>query len=256
MTAKTTRLFLTLTIAPLALGLASCKADPAADAAGSSTAPKGDAVAAVAPPAGKAWTEVVEVTADGGYRMGNPNAPVKLIEYGALSCSHCAEFSEASSKELLGEFVTSGRVSYELRFFMLNVLDVPSTLLATCGSPEAVIPLAEQFWAYQRTMFDNLKAAGDAQLQAAAALPPEQRFGVIARLGGMDQFFATRGISADQGKVCMADTKKATAFANATNKATTEMGVTGTPSFFINGTKLDAGTWPEVKTALKTAGAR
>lgn len=255
MTAKTARFFLTIVIAPLAL--AACKADPAADAAGTNAStPTGDAVAAVPPPAGKTWTEVVELTADGGYRMGNPNAPVKLIEYGALSCSHCAEFSETASKELLGEFVASGRVSYELRFFMLNVLDVPSTLLATCGPVEAVIPLADQFWAYQKAMFNNLKANGDAQIQAAASLPPEQRFAAIAKLGGMDTFFTTRGISADQGKVCLADTKKATAFANATNKASTEMGVSGTPSFFINGTKLDAGTWPDVKTALKAAGAR
>lgn len=253
MTATRTRLFLTLAIAPLAL--IACKADPAAEVT-KSDGPKGEAAAAVAPPAGKAWTEVVELTADGGYRMGNPNAPVKLIEYGALSCSHCAEFSETASKELLGEFVASGRVSYELRFFMLNVLDVPSTLLATCGPVEAVIPLADQFWAFQKAMFDNLKASGDAQIQAAASLPPEQRFAAIAKLGGMDTFFTTRGISADQGKVCLADTKKATAFANATNKASTEMGVTGTPSFFINGTKLDAGTWPGVKTALMAAGAR
>jgi len=121
----------------------------------------------VAPPAGKTWTEVVEVTADGGYRVGNPNAPVKLLEFGALSCSHCAEFSETASKELLGDFVTSGKVSYELRFFMLNALDIPATLLATCGSPEAVVALADQFWAYQKTMFQTLQA-NEAQLSPTA----------------------------------------------------------------------------------------
>lgn len=246
-----TRLILTLAVAPLAL--AACKSEPAAT---SSEAPKGEPVAAVAPPAGKAWTEVVEVTADGGYKMGNPNAPIKLMEYGALSCSHCAEFSETASKELLADFVSSGKVSYELRFFMLNALDVPATLLATCGAPEAVIPLADQFWAFQKTMFSNLQAAGDAQMQAAGSLPPQQRFGALAKLGGMDTFFASRGIAQAQGASCLADLNKATALANATNKATTEMGVTGTPTFFLNGTKVDGNTWPVIKTALQNAGAR
>lgn len=65
MTAKTTRLFLSLAIAPLALGLTACKADPAADAA-KVEGPKGDAVAAVAPPAGKAWSDVVDATPEIG----------------------------------------------------------------------------------------------------------------------------------------------------------------------------------------------
>lgn len=245
-----TRLFLTLALAPLAL--AACKSEPASPAG---DAPKGEAVAAVAAPAGKTWTEVVEVTADGGYKVGNPNAPVKLIEYGALSCSHCAEFSETGSKELLADFVGSGKVSYELRFFMLNALDVPATLLTTCGTPEAVVPLADQFWAFQKTMFANLQA-NQAQFQAASELPPQQRFGAIAKVGGMDTFFASRGISAAQGAACTADISKATALANATNKATSEMGVTGTPTFFINGAKIDGNTWPVVKLALQNAGAR
>lgn len=245
-----TRLLITLALAPLAL--VACKQEASSP---SSDAPKAEAVAAVAPPAGKTWTEVVEVTPEGGYRVGNPNAPVKLMEYGALSCSHCAEFSETASKELLGDFVTSGKVSYELRFFMLNALDVPATLLATCGSPEAVITLAEQFWAYQPTMFEALKS-NEAQFQQASALPPAQRFTALAKAGGMDTFFASRGIAQQQGQTCTADVNKATALANATNKAASEMGITGTPTFFINGTKIEGNTWPVVKTALQSAGAR
>lgn len=253
MTAKRTRLFLTLAVAPLALGLAACKQEATAPAG---DAPKGEAIAAVAAPAGKAWTDVVEVTADGGYRVGNPNAPVKLMEFASLSCSHCADFSEQGSAELLGQFVASGRVSYELRFFMLNALDMPATLLATCGAPEAAIPLADQFWAFQKTMFSNLQAGGEAQLQAAGQLPPDQRFAAIAKLGGMDTFFAARGIPQAQAATCLADVNKATALVNATNKAGQEMGITGTPTFFLNGVKLEGNTWDKVKGALQTAGAR
>ena len=78
-------------VLPLALGLAACKKS---DSTGSSS---GDPVAAVAPPAGKAWTDVVKATPEGGMVMGNPAAPIKLVEYGSLSCPHCAKFAAAAA---------------------------------------------------------------------------------------------------------------------------------------------------------------
>jgi len=36
-------------------------------------------------PNGGSWTDVVSETADGGFLMGNPNAPVKLIEYASMT---------------------------------------------------------------------------------------------------------------------------------------------------------------------------
>ena len=48
----------------------------------------------VAPPKGGDWTQTVSMTPQGGFVMGNPNAKVKLIEIGALTCPHCREFDE------------------------------------------------------------------------------------------------------------------------------------------------------------------
>jgi protein-disulfide isomerase len=235
---------------PLALALAACKKE--ADATG---APTGAPVAKVTAPAGKTWAETVSLTPDGGYLMGNPNAPIKLIEYGALSCSHCAEFSEAGSVELRDAFVNSGRVSYELRYFMLNAIDVPAALLATCGPIEAVIPVSDQFWAWQKDMFTALQA-NTALYESAASMQPAQRFATIAKAGGMDTFFAARGIAADQANKCLANVEKAGQLMAATEKAGRDLGVSGTPTFFLNGVKLDGNTWPVVKGALEKAGAR
>ncbi len=238
--------------ATLALALVACgKSDDGASA----TAPTGEPIAKIAPPAGGSWADTFAATPEGGYRMGNPNAPIKLVEYGALSCSHCAEFAEKSAAELRDNFVASGRVSYEVRFFMLNALDVPATLLATCGAPEATLPLAEQFWGWQKNMFTSLQS-NEAALNAAGQLPPEQRFAAIAKAGGMDTFFTARGIAADQAKTCLADTAKATKLVEATNKAGQELNITGTPTFFLNGAKLEGNTWEAVKVALEKAGAR
>lgn len=238
-------------VLPLALAAAAC-GDKAADGA----TPSGEPVAKVAPPAGRAWTDVVTKTEEGGYRMGNPDAPIKLVEYGALSCSHCAEFAKEAAEPLQNEYVASGRVSYELRYFMLNAFDVPATLLATCGTTEATIPLSEQFWAWQPTMFNNLQAVGDAKLQQAAALPPGQRMQAIAQLAGMTDFFAARGIARDQANACLADSAEADALAKQTEVASTKYKVTGTPSFFINDAPVGTASWTDLESKLKAAGAR
>ena len=239
---------------PLALGLTACGKKDAAAPAGEIA--EGAPAAAVAPPAGKAWSDVIVATKDGGYLMGNPDAPIKLIEFGALSCSHCAAFSKEGFPKLRDQYVNSGKVSYELRLFMLNALDIPAALLATCGSPEAVIPLSEQFWDWQPNMFANLQKAGDAAYKDAAGSPPAQRFTKIATMSGMTEFFNARGIAADKASACVTDTAKATAFANATEKAAQDFEVTGTPTFILNGTKTGVASWDQLEPMIKTAGAR
>jgi protein-disulfide isomerase len=240
--------------ASLAIALAAC-GDKTEEGATTAAAVSGEPIAKIAAPAGQNWADTYSVTPEGGYLQGNPNAPIKLVEFAALSCSHCADFSEKSAAELRDNFVGSGRVSVEVRFFMLNALDVPATLLASCSAPEATLPLAKAFWAWQKDMFTNLQA-NEAALQTASQLPPEQRFGAIAKAGGMDAFFASRGVAADQASACLSNTAKATQLVEATNKASQEFGITGTPTFLLNGTKLDTNTWEGVKVALEQAGAR
>src|SRR3546814_21057791 len=70
--------------------------------------------AAPAPQAGD-WTRTVTQTAAGSFVMGNPAAPVKLIEYLSYTCPHCAAFSAESAAVLRGRMVKSGKVSPELR---------------------------------------------------------------------------------------------------------------------------------------------
>lgn len=240
-------------LAPLALGLASCKKE---EAKGVDAVVSDKAFPNVPAPAGKTWADVVSATPEGGYRMGNPDAPIKVVEFGALSCSHCAEFAEKGFGKLRDQYVNSGRVSVELRLFMLNALDVPAALLATCGSPEAVIPLSEQFWTWQPNMFENLQKAGQPQLDAAGSLPANQRYGAVAKLAGMTDFFAARGLSLDQGAACLADSAKAEKLAEQTRIAGEKYKVEGTPTFYINGNNLGSMAWEAFEPVIQRAGAR
>lgn len=235
---------------PLALGLAACgKKEGAADLGG-------DRIAPIEAPAGKAWADTVAKTADGGYLMGNPNAPIKLIEYGSLSCPTCAKFAQDGYDELVGQFVGSGRVSFEFRSFAIHPQDVPLTVLAQCGSNEAFFPLTHQIY----TNFEALNAPlGDpstqAKANAAAQAPPPGRFVALAEALGYTDFFAQRGIALDQGKACLSNPANAQAVADHAQKYS-ENGITGTPSLLINGTKIDATDWAGTRQALMAAGAR
>ena len=79
------------------------------------------------------------MTPEGGFRMGNPAAPIKLIEYGSLACPHCRHFAETGYKPLLQNYVRTGRVSYEFRNLLISGPDISVSLLARCFGPGQVL---------------------------------------------------------------------------------------------------------------------
>ncbi|MBV1918619.1 MAG: DsbA family protein [Sphingomonadaceae bacterium] len=250
MTRRKLRLFaLAALMAPLALAACGESGESTAELSG---APIED----IAPPEGQIWSEIIAQTDAGGYRMGNPDAPIKLIEYGSLTCPHCATFAAESGEELRDTFVKSGRVSFEFRNFIMNPLDLTMAMLTRCGTPESFFALKEQTFADQQTIINKWTQAGEAQAQQAASLPAEHRYKAIASLADLPEFFAARGISTDQSGQCLADTASAELLVNNTNEQSQEYEITGTPAFLINGSKIDENGWTGVKTALETAGAR
>ncbi len=236
---------------PLALGLAACNKNTTSES-GLSGAP----IAKVAAPTGKNWADLVSTTPEGGYRMGNPDAPVKLVEYGSLTCPHCAEFAEKSTAELRDNFVASGRVSFEFRNFIRDAVDLTATQLTHCGSPESFFALTDQVYANQKSFFEKAQTAGKAAQDAAFQRPPAERGPAIGALTGLTEFFASRGIAKDQANACLADAAKAEAMADAVSKQGEQYQIEGTPTFLINGKKLDGNTWEQLKPELERLGAR
>ena len=245
-------LLLAAVAVPLALGLAACKKD------GEGAAPAGSALAKVAAPAGQKWEEVVTATATGGMMAGNPAAPIKLVEYGSLSCPHCARFAAEAMVPLMSEFVSSGRVSYEYRSFFIHQQDLPLTMLARCAPKENFFPLVEQIYA-NLSNFEKLveDPAVQKAAQAASSLPPAQRLPALADALGFTSFFAARGVSVDQAHACLANIQNATTISNSF-KTFAEAGIQQTPTMVINGFQIPAeqSEWPKIAEALRAAGAR
>lgn len=239
--------------AALPLALAAC-GDKGGDTAGEP--PKGEAVAKIAPPAGKQWSEVVTVTPLGGYQMGNPDAPLKLVEYASLTCAHCSEFSEKAGAALRDKYVASGVVSWELRNQIHDGFDLTMAMLVRCGDPASFHALSEQVWSNLTPLIENIQKAGPALDAAMKEQDQSKRYQLIADRSGLTDFFAARGISKDQAHACLAKPGFAEKIAKESEDQSKEFDVQGTPTFFLNGKQLDDKTWEALEPILQNAGAR
>jgi protein-disulfide isomerase len=239
------------------LALAACGGD-----GGNASAPVTSAtpLANVAPPAGKQWVDVVSKTAEGGYIQGNPNAPIKLLEYGSRSCPTCGRFAAEGVEPLRQKYISTGKVSYEFRDFLVHgAPDLSLALLNQCAPTEAFFPILDQMFANQEAFYkrtDALQQSNPQQLQQLQQLPAPQAAAGFAEVLGHVEFMKQRGIPDTRARQCLGDQKMIEAIAKVNAAATTDHGVTGTPSFFINGKSVDAAAWSQVEPALQAAGAR
>lgn len=241
-------------LAPLGLILAACgNTDDVAET--ETGAIEGEAIAAIPAPDGTSWVDTASKTAEGGYVIGNPDAPLKLVEYASHTCGACANFSTTGAGPLTEDYVSTGRVSYEIRPLLRDPLDVTIDVLAQCGAPESYHALSDQAWAALPELDNQLRANATA-FEAAMNGPPEQRFVVLAQAAGLIDFFSARGLSADQARQCLGDTATIQQIADQSQQSAESNEVTGTPTFFLNGRRLEENQWASLEPVLQRAGAR
>ena len=232
-----------------ALALAACGG---ADK-GNITAPA-NSVAAVFAPTGQDWTQVVSRSEGGGYVMGNPNAGLKLVEYGSRTCPTCGAFGQTGMQPLENSYVKSGKVSYEFRDFLVHAPDLGVSILGHCAGTAPFFPILEQMYLEQPQFLDKLEGAGAFQQSIQGRTPQAQAVAWVEHLGYID-FLKQRGVPEAQARACLADPKLIKEVSDLSQSAM-DQGVTGTPTFFLNGQKLENQvTWPQIEQALKAAGA-
>lgn len=229
-------------------------------AGGGTAASAGENAAAAVSPAGTDWTTTVVATPEGGMRMGNPDAPVKLVEFASMTCSHCRDFSAESNPALYERYVKSGQVSFEFRNFVTNQIDVVASLLARCGGPQPFFKLTEQMFANQDEMLNRVQA-GAAQLAAAEQAPGQQTFVKVAEVAGLDKFVGMRGIPAAKANACLTNEAELNRLVEMNAAAAKQYKLPGTPSFLINGqlvegTPAGSSIWTHLESKLKEAGAK
>jgi protein-disulfide isomerase len=199
------------------------------------------------------WTRTVAATPEGGFRMGNPAAPVKLIEYGSLACPHCRHFEETGYKPLLQHYVRPGQVSYEFRNLLINGPDISVSLLARCGGPAKFFAMAELFYATQTQWQQKIENMSEAQKAELDKMTDQQRVVRYAELGGLAPLAARFGVTPALARQCLADPKGLQRLLDMSQAASSN-GIGHTPTFLVNGKVTDASTWEELEPLIRQGG--
>ena len=198
------------------------------------------------------WSKSVAATPQGGFLMGNPAARAKLVEYGSLSCSHCATFDQVSFPRLLPA-VKAGTVAYEFRNYLLDPYDLAATLVARCGGSTTFFPVLHQVMASQATWKDRIAAASEARLKPLDGKPSRVVMPVIADIAGFKAIGAARGLSAAKMQQCLSNEAEMERLIALTENAREKFGVRGTPTFFVNNKPVTTNSWDAIDSALKAA---
>ncbi len=241
-------------IVAAAFAVSACNAEKNGNATTVSTAP----IKAIPAPNGGDWTTVVATTPEGGFVMGNPNAKVKLVEYGSMTCPHCREFDEAAMTPLTDKYVKSGQVSFEFRNFVRDPYDMAASVIARCAGTSGFFGLTRQLYADQPEWEAKAQSADPAQAQAIAALPVNQQLAEIAKLAGLPQYAAMRGLPLAKSAACLADPNTPTKLVQMQTDVIAQFpDFPGTPTFLQNGKmveiKAGSSVWSQVEGSIRTA---
>lgn len=180
------------------------------------------------------WTRTIVATPEGGFRMGNPAARLKVVEFVSLTCPHCRDFAAGGARQLVDRYVRTGAVSFEIRAFPLDPVASLAAQLARCAPVSHQFAANDDFLASQEQWIGRLRALSEEQVNALDRLPEAELRVRLASVTGMDAIAARHGVTAARLRPCLADDAGARRIA-AIKAAGERLGVSGTPSFLING---------------------
>lgn len=195
------------------------------------------------------WNGQVAVTENGSHRVGNPDAPVRLVEYVSYTCSHCADFHKQSEPVLRTTAIPAGQLSVTVTNFLRNPIDVTVAMLTNCGDPRRFFVRHNAFFASQPTWLPKVLGANREQQARWYRGSWVERMRAVASDGGFYTKMETWGIDRAQVDACLAD-EPALDKLMAQQSEVEGLGLEGTPSFTLNGQLLPAHDWPSVSKAI------
>lgn len=150
----------------------------------------------------------------GDIVVGDANAPVTIVEYMSMSCTHCAHFHQEVFPALEKEFLIPGKAKLIVRHFPLNEPAMRGAQIVECAGQNGldranfvkVLLDMQSKWAFSEDFIKNLKQ--------------------IASVGGLDSAAASS---------CLADKSLETSIIASRKEGEEKLKVDSTPAFFING---------------------
>lgn len=169
-------------------------------------------------------------------QLGNPDAPVTVIEYASYTCPHCASFHASNYKQLKADYIDTDKINFIYREVYFDRFGLWASAIARCaGTKESFFGITDMLYSGQ----SQWARAGGGD---PAAIADELR--KIGRLAGLD---------GDTIEACMTDATSLRTLVAWYQENAAADGVQSTPSFVINGTTYNNMAYPEMKRLIDEA---
>ncbi len=153
--------------------------------------------------------------------LGDPNAPVTLLEFASMTCPHCAEFHKTKLPEIKKKFIDTGMVKLVFKDFPFDQRAAGASMMARC--------VPENF--YHKALGVLFKT----QDTWARSEDYMVELGKIAKLAGLSQ---------EKFDACMKDEEILNKVLEDRQEGMKKYEVDSTPTFFVNGTEKISGNMP------------
>ena len=162
--------------------------------------------------------------------IGSAKAPVTITEYASMSCPHCAAFGENVFPMLRSRFIDTGKVRFVFREFPLDPKAAAASMLARCIAKDD----SEKYLGAVETLF---------KLQDRLVAQTKDTLFLVGKLNGMNE---------QEVEGCAKDQAQLDRLAADQQYALRELKVVSTPTFFLNGVKLQGSmSFEELEERLK-----
>lgn len=151
----------------------------------------------------------------GDMSLGSPKAKIQVVEYASLSCPHCAKFNSDVFPAFKAKYVDTGKVRYTLREMLTPPAEVAAAgfMMARCAGPGKYFAVVDEVFRSQDKWDGDIKPI----------------FLGIAKQNGMTDA---------QFESCLTSQANMDAV-NQRVKAAIDLGVSSTPTFFVNGKRYE-----------------
>lgn len=149
------------------------------------------------------------------HALGPVDAKVTVIEYASPTCPHCATFANSVYPAFKEKYIDTSKVRFIMRPFVRNVLDAVVFLVAEAAGPEKYHDVVATYFKTQDTWMVSDK-------------PRDALEAVALQLGFTKESF----------EAALTNQDLFTAMEKVREQALNEFGLTGTPTFYVNGKQL------------------
>ena len=143
--------------------------------------------------------------------LGNPNAPITMVEFGDYQCTFCSKFFHETENSIITNYIKTGKVKILFKdYIILGQDSINAANAAHCANDQKL------FWEYHSMLYNNWAGEDTGW----------------ADLTHLHEFANTLGLDMDVFSTCMSDLKW-NELVNLSSIDGQKLGVTGTPTFFV-----------------------